>query len=179
LVDTNAVEKLIEPSLEASGYRLVRVALTGGRGATLQVMAERIDDTPISVDDCAEISRTLSAVLDVADPIPGAYRLEVSSPGIDRPLVKPADYDRFGGREARIELSAPINGRRRFRGRLIGLAGDAVRLCTAAGEERLPLAGVARANLVGAAPVSTKPPRGGARPPLPSSGRRRAGVHKD
>jgi ribosome maturation factor RimP len=165
LVDTIAIQRLIEPSLEASGYRLVRVLLTGGRSTILQVMVERADDAPMSVDDCVGISQTLSAVFDVADPIPGTYRLEVSSPGIDRPLVRPADYDRFGGREARIELSTPLNGRRRFRGRLIGTDDDVLRLSTAAGEERLPLAGVARANLVGADPV-------------PSSRRRRAGVRK-
>ena len=83
-------------------------------------MAERIDDAPMTVDDCAEISHSVSALLDVADPIAGAYALEVSSPGIDRPLVRPEDYDRFAGFEARIEPAQPIDGRKRFRGRLLG-----------------------------------------------------------
>ena len=87
-------------------------------------------------------------MLDVADPIAGAYILEVSSPGIDRPLVRPEDYDRFSGFEARIELAEPFDGRKRFRGRLLGTADGEVRLATEAGEARLPLASVARARLV-------------------------------
>jgi ribosome maturation factor RimP len=148
LVDTNGIAQMIEPSLAAMGYRLVRVAVTGGHRATLQIMAERIDDTPMTVDDCALISHSVSALLDVADPIAGAYTLEISSPGIDRPLVRPEDYDRFSGFEARIELAQPIGGRKRFRGRLLGIADGAVRLADAAGETRLPLAAVSRARLV-------------------------------
>jgi ribosome maturation factor RimP len=148
LVDTNEIAQMIEPSLAAMGYRLVRVAVTSGRRATLQVMAERIDDAPMTVDDCALISRSVSALLDVADPIAGAYLLEISSPGIDRPLVRPEDYDRFSGFEARIELTEPFAGRKRFRGRLLGTADGEVRLATEAGEARLPLASVARARLV-------------------------------
>src|SRR5579875_2947076 len=113
LVDTSHIAALIEPSLSAMGYRLVRVMLTGGRRATLQVMAERRDEVPMSVEDCAEISRAVSALLDVADPIAGSYILEVSSPGVDRPLVEKADYDRFAGFEAKIELNEPLAGRRR------------------------------------------------------------------
>jgi len=148
LVDTNEIAQMIEPSLVAMGYRLVRVVVTNGRRATLQVMAERIDDAPMTVDDCALISRSVSALLDVADPIAGAYLLEISSPGIDRPLVRPEDYDRFSGFEARIELTEPFAGRKRFRGRLLGTADGEVRLATEAGEARLPLASVARARLV-------------------------------
>ena len=104
MADTSRLEALIAPTLEAMGYDLVRVSLGGGRqSARLQVMAERKDGVPMTVDDCAEISRTVSAVLDVEDPIDGTYTLEVSSPGIDRPLVKPADFDRFKGYEARFE----------------------------------------------------------------------------
>ena len=110
LVDTNRIARTIEPSLAAMGYRLVRVVITSGRRATLQVMAERVDDRPMTVDDCAEISRSVSALLDVADPIADAYMLEVSSPGIDRPLVRPEDYDRFRGFEARIELAGRSPG---------------------------------------------------------------------
>lgn len=148
MIDTNGIARLIEPSLEAMGYRLVRVAISGGRSVTLQIMAERRDEAAMTVEDCAEISRSISAVLDVADPIAGAYALEISSPGIDRPLVRPEDYDRFAGFEARVELSAPLDGRKRFRGRLLGRAADAVRLSTESGEVRLPLAGIARAKLV-------------------------------
>lgn len=148
MVDTNGIAQMIEPPLAAMGYSLVRVALTSGRRATLQIMAERLDDHPMTVDDCALISRSVSALLDVADPIVGAYLLEVSSPGIDRPLVRAADYDRFSGFEAKIELAQPVGGRKRFRGRLLGTAEGAVRLATEAGETRLPLAAVARARLV-------------------------------
>jgi ribosome maturation factor RimP len=109
LVETNNIAQIIEPSLAAMGYRLVRVHMTSGRRATLQVMAERLDDLPITHDDCAEISRSVSALLDVADPIAGAYTLEISSPGIDRPLVRVEDYDRFSGFEAKIELAIPLN----------------------------------------------------------------------
>ena len=146
-IDTNEIVRIIEPALEAMGYRLVRVALTGARRATLQVMAERRDEAAMTVDDCAQISRSISALLDVADPIAGAYTLEVSSPGIDRPLVRPEDYDRFAGFAARIELAAPQDGRKRFRGRLLGRVEDHVRLADEAGEVRLPLAAIIRAKL--------------------------------
>ena len=139
---------MIEPSLAAMGYRTVRVLMTNGRRATLQIMAERLDDLPITLDDCAEISRSISALLDVVDPIAGAYTLEISSPGIDRPLVRAEDYDRFRGFEAKIELATPLQGQRRFRGRLIGIAEGALRLLTEAGEMRLPLNAVGRAKLI-------------------------------
>lgn len=148
MVDTNRIAQAIEPPLMAMGYRLVRVVITSGRRATLQVMAERLDDAPMTVDDCAQISHSLSALLDVADPIDGAYMLEISSPGIDRPLVRAEDYDRFCGLEAKIELSRPLDGRKRFRGRLLGMSGDNVRLLTELAEIELPLHAVARAKLV-------------------------------
>ena len=148
MVDTNGIAQAVEPSLEAMGYRLVRVVVTSGHRPTLQLMAERLNDQPMTVDDCAEISHSVSALLDVADPIAGSYNLEVSSPGIDRPLVRPEDYDRFSGFEARIELAHPLDGRRRFRGRLLGTSGGGVRLATEAGEVSLPLADVARAKLL-------------------------------
>ncbi|HTV87987.1 MAG TPA: ribosome maturation factor RimP [Stellaceae bacterium] len=147
-IDTTEIARIVEPSLEAMGYRLVRVTLRGRHRPTLQLMAERHDDQPMSVDDCAEISRQLSALLDVADPIAGAYTLEISSPGIDRPLVRPDDYDRFAGYEAQIELAQPLDGRKRFRGRLLGRSDGAVRLASADGESRLPLAAIAKAKLV-------------------------------
>ena len=148
MVDTNRIAQAIEPSLEAMGYRLVRVVITSGRRPTLQVMAERLDDQPMTVEDCARISQSVSAILDIADPIAGAYMLEISSPGIDRPLVRAEDYDRFSGFDARIELARPIDGRKRFRGRLLGTSADCVRLATETGEVKLPLGDVARAKLI-------------------------------
>jgi ribosome maturation factor RimP len=148
LVDTNGISQMIEPLLDAMGYRLVRVIITSGRRATLQVMAERRDEQPMTIDDCAQISHSISALLDVADPIAGAYMLEISSPGIDRPLVRAEDYDRFGGCEVRIELARPIDGRKRFRGRLLGTSGGSVRLAIEMGVIELPLDAVARAKLV-------------------------------
>jgi len=148
LVDTKNIAQMIEPSLTGIGYRLVRVVMTSGRRATLQVMVERLDNLPITLDDCAQISHSVSALLDVADPVAGTYTLEISSPGIDRPLVRTEDYDRFSGFEAKIELAIPLSGRRRFRGRLLGTSEGTVRLLTEAGETRLPLDAVARAKLV-------------------------------
>jgi ribosome maturation factor RimP len=148
LVDNGKIEALIAPSLEAMGYRVVRVAVTGGRRATLQIMAERVDDKAMTVEDCADISRTVSALLDVADPIATAYTLEVSSPGIDRPLVRREDFARFAGFEAKIELTSPVEGRRRFRGKLLGVEGDDVRVLVDAAPVALPLAAVVRAKLV-------------------------------
>ena len=147
-MDTGKIEAMIAPSLEAMGYRVVRVALTGGRRATLQIMAERTDDQAMGVEDCSEISRTVSALLDVADPIAGAYLLEVSSPGVDRPLVRREDFARFAGLEAKIELHAPLDGRRRFRGRLLGVEGDQLRLLVDTVPVALPIAAIARAKLV-------------------------------
>ena len=142
------IAPIIEPSLEAMGYRLVRVAFLGAKRATLQIMAERIDDVPMTVDDCTDISRSVSALLDVADPIAGAYMLEVSSPGIDRPLTRPEDYDRFAGFEAKVELGRPLDGRKRFKGRILGRTQDHVRMVAEHGEVSLPLADIAKAKLV-------------------------------
>ena len=149
-VKVESVGQLIEPTLQAMGYALVRVSLAGGISRpTLQVMAERIDGAGMSVDDCADISEAVSAVLDVEDPIASAYVLEVSSPGIDRPLVKKDDYERFAGFEARLETTEPVAGRKRFRGKLLGAASDAVRVKLDTGEEvEVPLAWIAKAKLV-------------------------------
>jgi ribosome maturation factor RimP len=149
VIDTARIETLIAPSLEAMGYRLVRVAVTGGRSTpVLQVMAERMDERPMGVDDCTEVTHTVSALLDVADPIEHTYLLEVSSPGIDRPLVRREDYERFQGHEAKLELTAPIEGRRRFRGKLLGVEADRVRLNLGAEVVELPLARIQSAKLV-------------------------------
>jgi ribosome maturation factor RimP len=147
-LDTGKIEAIFAPSLEAMGYRVVRVAITGGRRATLQIMAERVDGAAMTVEDCADISRTVSALLDVADPIDGAYLLEVSSPGIDRPLVKREDFTRFAGYETRVELDAPVDGRKRFRGRLEGIDGDQVRMIVEGAPVALPFATITRAKLV-------------------------------
>ena len=121
------VSALVEPVLAELGYRLVRVRISGLAGCTVQIMAERPDGT-MSIEDCETASRALSPVLDAADPIEGAYRLEISSPGIDRPLVRRSDFDRYAGHVAHVEMQAPIGGRRRFRGELNGTEGDCVRL---------------------------------------------------
>ena len=143
-----AVERLIAPSLSAAGYEIVRVAFVGGPNGALQIMIERSDRRALTVDDCADVSRTVSALLDVEDSITGPYTLEVSSPGIDRPLTRPEDFARFAGFEAKLETRAPIDGRKRFRGRLLGLDGDRVRIATLEGESLLPLQELQRAKLV-------------------------------
>jgi ribosome maturation factor RimP len=121
------IAAIAEPVLAELGFRLVRVVLSGRNGSTVQIMAERPDGT-ITVGECAEISRRLSPVLDAHDPIQGQYNLEVSSPGIDRPLVRPSDFEDWAGHEAKIELKEMISGRRRFRGILEGVEGEEVRI---------------------------------------------------
>lgn len=123
------VAEVVEPVIEDLGFRLVRVRITGERGANVQVFAEREDGT-LTIEDCVEITRVVSPLLDVEDPMPSAYNLEVSSPGIDRVLVRPVDFERYAGFEARIELSEPIGGQRRFRGHIEGFADGEVRLET-------------------------------------------------
>ena len=122
-----AVADLAEPVLEELGFRLVRVKVSGHDGGTVQIMAER-PTGGMTVEDCALISRSLSPVLDTYDPIPGQYRLEVSSPGIDRPLVRPSDFALWAGHEAKVELKEPVDGRKRFRGVIEGVAEDEARL---------------------------------------------------
>ncbi len=118
---------LIDPIAEAQGLRVVRVRLMGGsQRRTLQVMAERAEDGEMSVDDCARLSRAISEVFDAADPISGEYVLEVSSPGIDRPLTRIEDFEAFEGYEAKLELDRLAEGRKRFRGVLAGVEGDLV-----------------------------------------------------
>jgi ribosome maturation factor RimP len=121
------VAAIAEPVLEGLGYRLVRVKVSGADGGTVQIMAERPDGS-MTVEDCENASRALSPVLDVADPIERAYRLEVSSPGLDRPLVRKSDFERYAGHLARIEMEIPVDGRKRFRGLLLGTQGDMARL---------------------------------------------------
>ncbi len=142
------IAKVIAPAIEAMGFDLVRVQLSGSQRPTLQVMAEPHSGRAMSVEDCAEISRAISAVLDVEDPIAGAYSLEVSSPGIDRPLTRAKDYERFLGHEAKVEANAPIDGRKRFKGPIKSVDKDAVELNVDGADIRIPFAAIHKAKLV-------------------------------
>lgn len=144
------VGDIISPSLEGMGFVLVRVQLQDGGGAPrLQIMAERADGSSVTLEDCEKISRTVSALLDVSDPLPDAYRLEVSSTGIDRPLVKLADYARFAGFVAKVALAAPLEGRKRFQGVLLGTEGEDVMFKLDDGVEvKLPYAQIDQGKLV-------------------------------
>jgi ribosome maturation factor RimP len=115
------------PVLQAMGYRLVRIKISGEAGCTVQIMAERPDGS-MQIEDCEAISKALSPVLDIADPIDRAYRLEISSPGIDRPLVRRSDFERYTGHLARIEMAVASHGRKRFRGTVAGVEGGSVRI---------------------------------------------------
>ncbi len=120
------IRALISPTAEDMGFEIVRVRLLGGEnGRILQIMAERPDGT-MNIEGCAELSRALSALLDVEDPIDASYDLEVSSPGIDRPLTRPKDFENYAGFDAKLELQTPIDGRRRFKGKLEGVDGGEV-----------------------------------------------------
>ena len=146
------VAAVVEPVLNSLGYRLVRVRVTAFAGCTVQIMAERPDGSMV-IEDCEIASRALSPVLDVADPVESAYRLEISSPGIDRPLVRRSDFDRYAGHVAHVDMQVLIDGRRRFRGVLAGTDGDNVRMqCGEAEEDRadvlLPIHEMAEAKLV-------------------------------
>jgi ribosome maturation factor RimP len=147
------VATIVEPVLEQLGFRLVRVRISGMEGCTVQIMAERADGT-MTIEDCELVSRALSPVLDVADPIERAYRLEISSPGLDRPLVRRSDFERFAGNAVKIEMAVAIDGRRRFRGTLLGVDGDKarVRRADAAADENpdvlLTIEDMAEAKLV-------------------------------
>ena len=140
---------IIGPVLTDLGYELVRVAILGRDRPTVQIMGDRADGAAIGVDDCEAISHAVAAVLDVEDPIPGAWTLEVSSPGIDRPLTRIKDWNRFAGHRAKVEMNVPVEGRRRMTG--IGLGADAsfARLRLDDGVEiLLPLGDIRRAKLV-------------------------------
>ena len=149
-----AVARLVEPVIEEMGFQIVRIRMISAAGRTLQIMAERPDGA-MSIEDCERLSRAISPILDVEDPIPGRYELEVSSPGIDRPLVRPSDFSAWTGHEAKIEMAEPQSGRKRFRGILEGFDGGEVRLFVdppPGATERplvgLPFAGIAEAKLV-------------------------------
>lgn len=139
----------IAPPLVDMGYELVRVAVLGRERPTVQIMADRADGAPISVDDCEAISRALGAVLDVADLVPGVWTLEVSSPGIDRPLTRAKDWNRFAGHLARAEMMVPVDGRRRVSGVVLGADTEFARMRLDDGAEiALPMADIRRAKLV-------------------------------
>ena len=155
MADIAALTRIIAPEVEAEGLALVRVMMIGGKDdPTLQVMAERPDTRQLVLADCERLSRRLSDKLDAleaegTDPIDGAYRLEVSSPGIDRPLTRARDYEDWKGHDARISLKEKVDGRNQFKGVLTGLAdGDVLIDVPGIGETRLPLAGIHSAKLV-------------------------------
>jgi ribosome maturation factor RimP len=150
LADIAALTALIEPEAEALGLKVVRVGMFGGTSdPTLQVMAERPETRQLTLDDCAALSRRLSEIFDELDPIEEAYRLEVSSPGIDRPLTRLADYDDWAGHEARLKLVEPVEGRKMFDARLEGVEGDdTVVVIAKHGAMRIPFDGIASAKLV-------------------------------
>ncbi len=150
MADIAALTQLIEPHANAMGLALVRVAMFGGKSdPTLQVMAERPDTRQLSIEDCAELSRRISDTLDSEDPIEEAYRLEVSSPGIDRPLTRLADYADWAGFDARLRLVEPIEGRKQVDGRLEGVDAETIRITTSKTRETLsiPFSAVASGKL--------------------------------
>ena len=142
------VEAIVAPALSARGYALVRLKIGGGSPQVLQIMVERADGSGVGIDDCARVSRGLSPILDVEDPIPGGYVLEVSTPGIERPLTRLSDFTRFAGQEAKVELVRPLDGRKRFQGKLLGVEGKAVRLEQDGAPLELPFDEIATARLV-------------------------------
>jgi len=150
VADIAELTRIIEPEVKAEGFDLVRVAMIGGRSdPTLQVMAERPDTRQLTLADCERLSRRLSDLLDREDPIPDSYRLEVSSPGIDRPLTRLKDFEDWKGHEARISLAEKRDGRRDFRGTLLGAEGDEIVVDAAGlGPTRLPFSAIHSAKLV-------------------------------
>ena len=162
--DLAAVTKLIEPEVKALGFNLVRVAMTGGRSdPTLQVMAERPDTRQLNLDDCQAISRRLSDLLDDKDPIDGSYRLEVSSPGIDRPLTRRSDYSDWAGHEARLKLHETLQGAKQVSGVIEGIDDNIVSVATPKGIREVPFESIASAKLLltdklinATAPLSTE-----------------------
>ena len=142
------IEELLTPSLEALGYEVVRVQFNGEQRQTLQIMIERVDGKGVTVDDCADVSRSISALLDVEDPISKNYTLEVSSPGIDRPLTRMKDFARYAGFEVRIELKKSIDGRKKFKGPLLGLDGTNIMMAVDGRETILPFDFIHSAKLI-------------------------------
>lgn len=155
------IAHIVEPIALDLGYELVRVKVSGLNGMTVQIMAERPDGT-MSVDDCERLSRDVSPAMDVADPIDREYHLEISSPGIDRPLTRAKDFETWAGYEARVEMEQALDGRKRFRGVLTGVADGAagIRLTEGGNDVSLPLDMIAEAKLVLSDDLIKAPPRG-------------------
>jgi ribosome maturation factor RimP len=150
---TNPVEErviaLIEPTAAGLGYRIVRVRLSGNRHKTLQIMAERAADGLMSIDDCGRLSRAISPMFDLEDsPVQGEFELQVSSPGIDRPLMRIEDFERFVGFDAKLETAVPINNQRRWKGVIMAVDGDEITLATDHGEAKLKFSALSDARLV-------------------------------
>ncbi len=144
------IENVIAPSVRALGFDLIRVRCSSGGSPTLQIMAERPDGT-MTIEDCAELSRAISALLDVEDPIKGEYDLEVSSPGLDRPLVRLVDFERYTGFETKLETREPMSdqdGRRRFRGRILEVSEDTVSLQCEEKQVSIPFENIMSARLI-------------------------------
>lgn len=144
------IAEIVAPRLEAMGYELVRVQIMGKESPTVQIMADRADNAPFTLDDCTEVSRLLSAVLDIEDPIASAWTLEISSAGIDRPLTRLKDWLRFAGHDAKVELNFPgPNGRKRFTGTIISADANEARLKIETGETvELKMADMKKAKLI-------------------------------
>jgi ribosome maturation factor RimP len=141
--------RLLEPAVEAAGFELVELEFSPASArALLRVYIDRTDGGQVTVDDCAQVSRVISGVLDVADPIERAYQLEVSSPGFDRPLRKRGHFERFVGSEARVELETPVEGRKRFKGRLLAVENEELVMEVDGRSWRLPLGQIGKARLV-------------------------------
>lgn len=144
-----AITRLIEPAVTGAGFALVRVAMTGGTSdPTLQVMAERPDTRQLTLADCETLSRAIDPILEEADPIDGGYRLEVSSPGIDRPLTRRADFADWAGHEARIKFAEPQDGAKQVSGDIVGIDGDTVTIATPKGERAVDFSTIASAKLL-------------------------------
>lgn len=142
------IQDLVEPTINDMGFEVVRVHVSGGQTLKVQIMTEPLDGGDMSVDWCAKISRAVSAVMDVEDPIVDAYTLEVSSPGLDRPLVRQKDFDRFSGFEAKIELQHVIDGRRKFSGRLLGTEDDNIKIDIDGETVNVLFSDIAKAKLI-------------------------------
>ena len=149
LTDTTALARLIEPTVKEMGLDLVRVAMIGGKSdPTLQIMAERPDTRQLTIEDCETLSRKLSDILDEADPIEEGYRLEVSSPGIDRPLTRRSDFADWAGHEARIKFAEPVDTAKQVSGDIVGIEGDTIRIATPKGERTVDFNNIASAKLL-------------------------------
>jgi ribosome maturation factor RimP len=149
MADLAALTRLIEPKVKALGFDLVRVAMTGGTSdPTLQIMAERPDTRQLMLADCEAISRELDPILEQADPIEGGYRLEVSSPGIDRPLTRRKDYADWAGHQARLKFASDQDGAKQISGDIVGIDGETVTVVTPKGERSVEFSNIASAKLL-------------------------------